>query len=196
MVVYKHLLAVVVDLPTVGDAVAVGGRGADRWPAVPPAIRGERRQPAIQRSLPSTGRTTPRSGSPQRKCRNGVARDPLRPGSSSATENAGLRVGGRRSCPTMSCPVSNCAGDEEPTHARQRNLRRNAKRPARDRVAAGRSVSILRRRCRCSTATPQSCRRGRSGGSASTAGRGDGEACQPLRGRVRRVAHSGIPCLF
>lgn len=196
MVVYKHLLAVVVDLPTVGDAVAVAGKDAGRWPAVPPAIRGERRQPAIQRSLPSTGRTTPRSGSPQRKRRNGVARDALRPGSGSAKENAGLRVGERRSYARVSCLIRGCAGDEEPTHARQRNLRRNVKRPARDRVAAGRSVLILRRRCRCSTATPQSCRSGRSAGSASTAGRGDGEARQSLRRRIPRVAHSGIPCLF
>ena len=45
--------------------------------------------------------------------------------------------------------------NEETTQSRQRDLRLNVKRPARDCVAAGRSGFVLRRRYRCSTATPQ-----------------------------------------
>ena len=45
--------------------------------------------------------------------------------------------------------------NEGTAQSRQRNLRLNVKRPASDFVAAGRSVLVPRRRCRCSTATPQ-----------------------------------------
>lgn len=203
IVVKQYLLVILVIVfyaLLVADVVAVGRRGADRWLAVLSDSHGERGQPhpsPAAGSSPAPDAPLPLSGSPQRKRRNGVARDAhCAQGQARAKENAGLRVGERRSYARVSCLIRGCAGDEEPTHARQGNLRRNAKRPARDLVAAGRSVLILRLRCRCSTATPQLRPRGRSGRSAPVAGSRDGEACQPLRGRVRRVAHSGKPCLF
>lgn len=141
MAVYKHLLSILIGQLTVANVVAAGGMDAVCLPdTLPLFVERDASPPSPSARL-----------SPHTECatatvrlRNGTAQDALRPGSGSATEYAGWGLPEDAATPGCHARRAAARGNEGAARSRQRNPRRNVKRPARDCVAAGRNVLDLR----------------------------------------------------